>query len=1163
MATGQGEQRAIHPFFRRDFGVTPDPLVHTPVHDAPAQPHPPHSGSAQNKLDTSLLHADSPAPSDSCDPSATQSLAMLDHDPNSERRKRRKTDKHSAAVVTQGTITLPSDKPEFSESQPNTPTSPEIEALPPTDPRVISGSGERKSPRQKTIKLNANGKLLSSPVSAKVEDNPKRGRKSKRGKAAEQKPQSLGSKIVVIRYNEDKPDNSLGQLIDDIICGRKKHTAVNKVPTAASAPPIPKQEQPAKPTHPFFIKKSSRKAEPANCQAGAHDEASDNSQREEAKQADAVPRFPREPSSGFLGSSTSFTSFAKRSRYPDLAHPLWPPQSLTHVRGIPDDHGFYSHGSDDVPDLGLKKSKTAAINVPDEENILLRRVPKDPSAAPRTLRVPGRHVASGKILRCAVTRQLSDQASSPRTKKSELNQNCHPALAGLHSSLTKSMSAFDLGVYDTISWAHKYAPQSAEQVLQTTRGVFILRDWLQYLKVTAVDTGKLQKDVEVKQKTDERRRKKRKKDKLDGFIVSSEEEAAEMDELPGSDDELAGDVTTKTVIRAGDMALGSKSGAERGRMSNAILVSGPSGCGKTASIHAVAKELDFEVFEINPGNRRSAKDILDRVGDMTRNHLVQHHQDNASERSGAEQVDPKQNRLKGFFQSTKNKAAGSSRPTQEPETKRVRNQKQSLILLEEADILFEEDKQFWSGVMTLISQSKRPIIITCNNEKLLPLKDISFHAILRYRTPPKILAADYLLLLAANEGHMLKRGAVESLYECTGKDLRRSIMELNFWCQMAIGSEKSGLDWILDRWPRGLDLDPHGDPLRVLSLNAYEPFMGWLGRDMLQSNGPDKEIEPRLESLGWWGISMQEMRIMEDSRHPDTPSLSSKQFQAMSNVERLKQLQQKSNFAAMQSDLDLLCSRCSIDMKLDSVDPSIPPLPEKQRPNYIEGYQLLSVDVAPDYTLMPAVMGCTFEALLEKAYPQEYEDKPKSPDTNPSDRKPSDPESEYATRILKKANKPASTGPGRAEFSAAFEPMMRADYVFPLPTGRLAPSFENGLRPIAEDLGPYIRGIMAYDIRLAHHRLQLGEIFSQDGKGAKRTRQTRASRAALEGGDKASTRKERWFSSDANPSLIFATGKQEWQEILARKGYFVVSPSGESQVECIDQSTESSSEGGI
>lgn len=132
--------------------------------------------------------------------------------------------------------------------------------------------------------------------------------------------------------------------------------------------------------------------------------------------------------------------------------------------------------------------------------------------------------------------------------------------------------------------------------------------------------------------------------------------------------------------------------------------------------------------------------------------------------------------------------------------------------------------------------------------------------------------------------------------------------------------------------------------------------------------------------------------------------------------------------------------------------------------------------------------------------------------------------------------------------------------MFPPPTGRVAPSFDNGIGPLAEDLGPYIRAIMAFDLRLEQHRMQLSGVLSQEGLGTKRVRKTRASRAALEGGNKAETRKERWFPPDTNASLILGTGKREWQELLVREGYFTVS-TGEAVA--VPEAGDSSSEGGI
>src|SRR3989338_2972739 len=46
----------------------------------------------------------------------------------------------------------------------------------------------------------------------------------------------------------------------------------------------------------------------------------------------------------------------------------------------------------------------------------------------------------------------------------------------------------------------------------------------------------------------------------------------------------------------------------------AILVHGPSGTGKTASIHALAKALDYEIIEVNASDRRTADTLGATVG---------------------------------------------------------------------------------------------------------------------------------------------------------------------------------------------------------------------------------------------------------------------------------------------------------------------------------------------------------------------------------------------------------------------------------------------------------------------------------------------------------------------------------------------------------------------
>jgi DNA polymerase III delta prime subunit len=375
----------------------------------------------------------------------------------------------------------------------------------------------------------------------------------------------------------------------------------------------------------------------------------------------------------------------------------------------------------------------------------------------------------------------------------------------------------------------------------------------------------------------------------------------------------------KTVIRSGDLART----AERSRLTNAILLSGPPGSGKTASVYAVAKELDFEIFEINAGSRRSARDMLEKVGDMTQNHLVHllnESDDTPTKPRPSEPADEaKQNKLMSFFKGKPSKNPGSdttsSKTSPKPQTdeKPIREQKQSLILLEEVDVLFEEDKQFWTGVLTLISQSRRPIIITCNDESLLPLQSMSLHAILRYQKPARDLAIDYLLLVAANEGHVLKRDAVSRLFDASGMDVRRSLMDLNFWCQIGVGSDKAGLDWILPTWPPERNTDENGDRMRVLSLNTYDSYMGWFNRDLLLGEDSEgKETEALKNTLHWWRLGIQDSE--DAAGFSEVEKLPPDDFHAKSRMEKLDILDREMDYLDMRSSLDILSSRCQLDM---------------------------------------------------------------------------------------------------------------------------------------------------------------------------------------------------------------------------------------------------------
>lgn len=145
------------------------------------------------------------------------------------------------------------------------------------------------------------------------------------------------------------------------------------------------------------------------------------------------------------------------------------------------------------------------------------------------------------------------------------------------------------------------------------------------------------------------------------------------------------------------------------------------------------------------------------------------------------------------------------------------------------------------------------------------------------------------------------------------------------------------------------------------------------------------------------------------------------------------------------------------------------------------------------------------------------------------------------------------------DYFDALEPLMQARHLYPPQTGRLAPLFENCVPVIAEDIAPYIRAIMAYDLRLERYRDALNGIMSQ-GSTKRKTRTTKASRAALEGGNKSDTRRERWFTTDVNPNRILATGFKGWEDALVREGFLNVFPAmseGQASIHTDSDSSQS------
>lgn len=189
-------------------------------------------------------------------------------------------------------------------------------------------------------------------------------------------------------------------------------------------------------------------------------------------------------------------------------------------------------------------------------------------------------------------------------------------------------------------------------------------------------------------------------------------------------------------------------------------------------------------------------------------------------------------------------------------------------------------------------------------------------------------------------------------------------------------------------------------------------------------------------------------------------------------------------------------------------------MPDKQRINYIEGYQFLQAEPVQDYSGFSNKLGATVGALFELMF---------------SELAPEDYEQDIIQDIAQRTAGPASSKINLTTFEKSFSPITDVlEYSTPA-SGHRPLSFGHGISVISEDVAPYIRSIVAFDLRLEQERIQLSGPLSQ---GAKRPRTTRASRAAVEGGDKGMIRRERWFPMKLVPNQVMMTGGPSWENIL-------------------------------
>ncbi|KIW21105.1 hypothetical protein PV08_01684 [Exophiala spinifera] len=817
-------------------------------------------------------------------------------------------------------------------------------------------------------------------------------RVARQGKKVEMKNGKFVSTLrVVLTYG----DKEAGQRIDEILSAKPAKASITTVPQDTAKIVTEK-----KATHPFFLGKTT-----AN---------TDKLPSVKSEMSSLAPASEDETATTKAPKPWKDIVFTTKKTSPDksinLLPSLWPPTSLQRIQ--PECPLLYVPTTPSSV-VAVPKSKQRDFIIPVDEDALricAERL-KEATDLSTSVDVPTRRIMSGKELSLT----LDCHATTAYGSIARLETLRQPLIKRIQTR----PSPFELGkAAGPHLWPQEYGPTCWQEVLQEQSQV--LYDWLSNLQVHHVQTGAQM----LKTKPTAKKRRKRKTDELDDFIAHSD------------DDE--------------DQSL-----ASHGK--NAILIVGPCGCGKTASVYAIAQQLGFEVFEMHPGMRRSARDIQEKVGDMTQNHLVQQ-ADTQSRRSSVSSAAPETSLLPEASSTNQTSIAslwGMSKPSKQKGTtdnnkqeNKVRSQKQSLILFEEVDILFEEDKGFWSGVQSLISSSKRPVIMTCNSLESVPLDDLDIFTVLAFDRPEPVLAVDQLQCIAAAEGHLLSRESIEKLYASKGHDLRASITELNLWCQMTVGSRQGGLDWML---PHNTKSGSSQDDsvLRIISQDTYTP-----GLDLLPTEYGDIEDTIRLAQDGLGVPAVDWIRGGIPVEDP--------------NGRRLNTLDAMLSISEARSAMDLLSAYTS---------PTVAAI----------------IEIASGGGKRVNPREKAFELVVE--------------------------------RLTKKHI-------SRLDVTDAFE-MLMEDYriALPMAPGRKAPSLDNAAQSVVTDVAPYVRNIVSHDQRLEQIRNELS-----GGPQVKRQRKTRAARAALEGGNKGTTRRDRWFPDGLDFSAVLATGNA-WPQLGSEESY--------------------------